>query len=188
MTDTNDSSILQFPLHSNRSTDKVFTWDEVKAIMDKEIMRRAEYVTKIILAMKERFGEEAYQVASQAIYDIGYTKGQARSVLVQEQGKPNDLESLSDLVAHKMAKLYLGTTAEVQPGQMTVCESYCPLPVYWKSAGLSDAENIRFCRIFDQVDKGMVEGYNPDFTAELGGADELATKGYCQMTVRQRTP
>jgi L-2-amino-thiazoline-4-carboxylic acid hydrolase len=186
MADTDNPSGLQFPARSHRSTDQVFTWDEVKAIMDKEITRRAEYVTTIILAMKERFGDEAYQVAAQAIYNIGYRKGQARAALVQEQGKANDLESLSELIAHKMSRLYLGTTTEVQPGELTVCETYCPLPVYWKSAGLPDAENVRFCKIFDQVDKGMVEGYNPSFAAELGGAEELATKGYCHMVVRQR--
>jgi hypothetical protein len=186
MADDDSYPGLQFPARSHRSTDQVFTWDEVKAIMDKEIMRRAEYVTTIILAMKERFGEDAYQVAAQAIYNIGYRKGQARSALVAEQGKTNDLESLSGLIGHKMSRLYLGTTTEVKPGELTVCETYCPLPVYWKSAGLPDKENVRFCKIFDQVDKGMVEGYNASFEAELGGAEELATKGYCQMVVRQR--
>ncbi len=53
---------------------------------------------------------------------------------------------------------------------------------------MSDAENLRFCRIFDQVDKGMVEGYNSNLTAELGGAEELASRGYCHMVVRHRKP
>lgn len=188
MTETTSASSLQFPTQSHRSTDQVFTWDEVKAIMDKEIKRRAEYVTQIILAMRDRFGEEAYDVAAGAIYQIGYRKGQARSELVESQGQAADLESLAGLVAHKMAQLYLGTTAELQPGEMKVCETYCPLPVYWQSMGLADTETVRFCRIFDQVDKGMVEGYNSSFVAELGGAEELATKGYCHMTVRQRQP
>ncbi|MCC7359285.1 MAG: L-2-amino-thiazoline-4-carboxylic acid hydrolase [Anaerolineales bacterium] len=188
MTEVTGAAGFVFPERSHRSTDKAFTWDEVKAIMDKEIKRRAEYVTQIILAMRERFGDEAYDVAAKAIYQIGYRKGQARQELVKAQGQPNNLESLAELVAHPMAQLYLGTSAEVQPGEMRVCETYCPLPVYWKSMGLPDTENLRFCRIFDQVDKGMVEGYNGSFEAELGGAEQLATKGFCHMTVRQRQP
>ncbi len=187
MTDREDGSGLVFPAQSDRSTDDVFTWDEVKAIMDKEIMRRAEYVTRVVEAMRERFGDEALEVAAQAIYQIGFRKGQARSELVQAEGKRNDLSSLSELVAHKMARLYLGTTAEMRLGALTVRETYCPLPVYWKSIGMSDTEAVRYCKIFDQVDKGMVEGYNRRFTADLGGAEELATLGYCQMIVRERT-
>ncbi len=179
---------LHFPRQSGRTTEDVFTWDEVKAIMDKEIMRRAEYVTSVVEAMRQRFGEEAVDVAASAIYQIGYRKGKARSQLVQEQGKEPDLASLSELVAHKMARLYLGTTAEIRLGELTVRETYCPLPVYWKSIGMSDAEAVRFCKIFDQVDKGMVEGYNSDLTADLGGAEELATMGYCQMVVRRKSP
>jgi hypothetical protein len=188
MSETEGASNLQFPQHSHQTSDQTFTWDEVKAIMDKEIMRRAEYVTSIVLAMKERFGDEALDVAAAAIYQIGFRKGQARSELVQGQGKQNDLASLSELIAHKMARLYLGTTAEMKMGELTVRETYCPLPVYWKSAGMSDAETVRYCRIFDQVDKGMVEGYNPGFTAELGGAEGLARLGFCQMVVRRRQP
>jgi len=186
MTDREDGSGLVFPAQSDRSTDDVFTWDEVKAIMDKEIMRRAEYVTRVVEAMRERFGDEALEVAAQAIYQIGYRKGQARSEVVKAEGKRNDLSSLSELVAHKMARLYLGTTAEMKLGALTVRETYCPLPVYWKSIGMSDAETVRYCKIFDQVDKGMVEGYNPSLTADLGGAEELARLGYCQMIVRER--
>jgi hypothetical protein len=188
MTDRDDGSGLVFPVQSHRSTDDVFTWGEVKAIMDKEIMRRAEYVTRVVEAMRERFGEEALEVAAQAIYQIGFRKGQARSIQVQDQGKQNDLESLSEMVAHKMARLYLGTTADMKLGELTVRETYCPLPVYWKSMGMSDTETVRYCKIFDQVDKGMVEGYNPSLTADLGGAEELARLGYCQMVVRERSP
>jgi hypothetical protein len=186
MPDSETKSELEFPRQSHRSTDETFTWDEVKAIMDKEIMRRAEYVTSVVQAMKDRFGEEALTVAAEAIYQIGYRKGRTRAELIQEQGKENSLESLTPLIAHKMAQLYLGTSVEMKLGELTVRETYCPLPVYWKSAGMSDAENLRFCRIFDQVDKGMVEGYNSNLTAELGGAQELATQGYCHMVVRPR--
>jgi hypothetical protein len=188
MSETKGASSLQFPRQSHQASDQTFTWDEVKAIMDKEIMRRAEYVTNIVLAMKERFGEEALDVAADAIYQIGHRKGKARSELVQGQGKQTDLASLSELIAHKMARLYLGTTTEMKMGELTVRETYCPLPVYWKSAGMSDADTVRFCKIFDQVDKGMVEGYNPAFEAELGGAEGLARLGYCQMIVRHKQP
>jgi hypothetical protein len=188
MTEREGGSELVFPTQSQRSTDDVFTWAEVKAIMDKEIMRRAEYVTRVVEAMRERFGDEALEVAAQAIYQIGYRKGQARSEMVQAEGKRNDLSSLSELVAHKMARLYLGTTAEMKLGSLTVRETYCPLPVYWKSMGMSDSETVRYCKIFDQVDKGMVEGYNRSLTADLGGAEELARLGYCQMVVRERSP
>ncbi len=187
MTDRENPSELQFPRESGKTTEAVFTWDEVKAIMDKEIMRRAEYVTNIVQAMRERYGEEALEVAANAIYQIGYRKGKTRSQLVREQGKETDLESLSELVAHKMARLYLGTTAEIHLGELTVRETYCPLPVYWKSIGMSDTETVRFCKIFDQVDKGMAEGYNGELTADLGGAEQLATLGYCQMIVRKKT-
>ena len=176
---------LHFPTESDQGTDETFTWSEVKEIMDKQIMRRAEYVTTVVEAMKERFGEEAYDVAAQAIYQIGYTKGKTRAELVRGQGQENDLESLSELIAHKMARLYLGTKTEIIGNELKVRETYCPLPVYWKSLGFSDAEIIRYCRIFDQVDKGMVEGYNPEFNTELGGAEQLAAQGYCQMVVRR---
>ena len=43
---------LEFPSESHQSTDETFTWDEVKEILDKQIMRRAEYVTSVILAMR----------------------------------------------------------------------------------------------------------------------------------------
>jgi hypothetical protein len=177
---------LDFPSESHRSTDETFTWEEVKEIMDKQIMRRAEYVTSVIQAMRERFGEEALDVAAEAIYQIGYKKGFARSELVLSQGQTNDLESLSELIGHKMSKLYLGTTTEVSGDELRVKETYCPLPVYWKSTGMPDDEIVRFCKIFDQVDKGMIEGYNQDLVTELSGAEELALQGYCQMVVRQK--
>ena len=177
---------LEFPLESHRSTDETFSWGEVREIMDKQIMRRAEYVTTVIQAMRERFGEEALDVAVEAIYQIGYQKGVARSELVRSQGETNDLESLSELIAHKMSRLYLGTSTEVSGNELKVKETYCPLPVYWKSIGMPDDEIVRFCKIFDQVDKGMIEGYNHDFTTELSGAEELALQGYCQMVVRQK--
>jgi hypothetical protein len=187
MSPSESESRLVFPMESHRSTDEKFTWDEVREIMDKQIMRRAEYVTSVIQAMRDRFGEEALDVAAGAIYQIGYRKGVARSRLVQEQGEVNDLESLAELIDHKMSHLYLGTTTEVNGDQLTVKETYCPLPVYWKSIGMSDDVIVRFCKIFDQVDKGMIEGYNPDFIPVLGGAEELASQGYCQMMVRRKS-
>ncbi|MFA9403477.1 MAG: L-2-amino-thiazoline-4-carboxylic acid hydrolase [Anaerolineales bacterium] len=177
---------LEFPSESNQSTDETFTWDEVKEIMDKQIMRRAEYVTSVIVAMREHFGEEALDIAAEAIYQIGFRKGVARSDLVLAQGEENDLESLSELIGHKMSRIYLGTTTEISENELTVQETYCPLPVYWKSIGMANDDIVRFCKIFDQVDKGMIEGYNSDFTTDLSGAEELAIQGYCQMVVRQK--
>jgi hypothetical protein len=187
MLSSKPESDLEFPSESQRSTDELFTWDEVKEIMDKQIKRRAEYVTSVIQAMREHFGEEALDVAAEAIYQIGYQKGIARSELVADQGEDTDLESLSELIGHKMSRLYLGTTTEVDGDALTVRETYCPLPVYWKSIGMADDEIVRFCKIFDQVDRGMVEGYNSEFTTDLGGAEELALQGYCQMVVRRKT-
>jgi hypothetical protein len=186
MSERKGQASMQFPTKSHRSTDEMFSWDEVKAIMDKEIMRRVEYVTTIVQTMRDRFGEEALDIAADAIYQIGYKKGKARSEFVQQQGQENDLESLSKLIAHKMSRLYLGTTIDIKQDELTVKETYCPLPIYWNSIGLSDNEVIQFCRIFDQVDKGMVEGYNCEFTTDLSGAEELSQKGYCQMVVRRK--
>jgi hypothetical protein len=174
---------LEFPERSHRNTEKLYTWDEVREMLDKQIKRRAEYVTTVIEAMVERYGQEAYDVAADAIYQIGYRKGKARAEYVKEKGEEPTLESLSELIAHEMSRLYLGTTTEVGDSELLVRETYCPLPVYWKSAGLPDDEIVRYCRIFDQVDKGMIEGYNDQFVPKLGGAEQLAAQGYCQMVV-----
>jgi hypothetical protein len=177
---------LHFPERSHVTSDETFTWEEVRAIMDKEIKRRGEYVTAVVQAMRERFGDEALEIASRAIYQIGFEKGKARSELMRQEGRANDLQSLAELVAHRTAKLYLGTKVAVEPERMTSTETYCPLPAYWKSIGFTDIEVRRFCWMFDQVDQGMVEGYNPDYTADLGGAEQLAEHGYCQMIVRKK--
>jgi hypothetical protein len=177
---------MHFPERSHVNSDETFTWEEVRAIMDKEIKRRGEYVTAIVQAMRDRFGDGVLDIAGQAIYQIGYQKGKARSEMARGQGQQNDLQSLSELVAHRTAKLYLGTRVEVEAERMTSTETYCPMPAYWKSIGFTDTEVRRFCWMFDQVDRGMVEGYNPEFTADLGGAEQLAQHGYCQMIVRKK--
>jgi hypothetical protein len=186
MSEEAKQSTLDFPEKSHRNTEKLYEWDEVREMLDKQIKRRAEYVTALIEAMVERFGEEAYDVAEEAIYQIGYRKGKARAEYVKSQGEEPNLESLAELIAHEMSRLYLGTTTEVDSNQLVVRETYCPLPVYWKSAGLPDTQIVRYCRIFDQVDKGMIEGYNGQFEPELGGAEQLAAQGYCQMVVLQK--
>lgn len=177
---------MHFPERSHVTSDETFTWEEVRAIMDKEIKRRGEYVTAIVQAMRDRFGDGVLDIADRAIYQIGFQKGKTRSETAREQGQQNDLQSLSELVAHRTAKLYLGTKVEVEEERMTSSETYCPLPAYWKSIGFTDTEVRRFCWMFDQVDRGMVEGYNPEFTADLGGAEQLAQHGYCQMIVRKK--
>jgi hypothetical protein len=179
-------SDMRFPERSHVTSDETFTWEEVRAIMDKEIKRRGEYVTAIVQAMRERYGDEVLGIAGRAIYQIGYEKGKARSELMRQRGQSNDLHSLSELVAHRTAKLYLGTTVAVEADRMTSTETYCPMPAYWKSIGFADEDVRRFCWMFDQVDRGMVEGYNPEYTADLGGAEQLAQHGYCQMIVRQK--
>lgn len=186
MSDEAKQSTLEFPEKSHSNSEKLFEWDEVREMLDKQIKRRAEYVTAVIEAMVERFGDEAYDVAAQAIYQIGYHKGKARAEYVKQQGEDPNLESLAELIAHEMSRLYLGTTTEVESNQLIVRETYCPLPVYWKSAGLPDSQIVRYCRIFDQVDKGMIEGYNDQFEPRLGGAEQLAAQGYCQMIVLQK--
>lgn len=179
-------STMVFPTKSNTKIDDTFTWEEVKGFLDKEYMRRAEYIAKIIQAMKERFGEEVFDIVRQVIYDIGFEKGKMRAQIVKENGQDNDIKSLAELISHRLSKLYYGTTPEVTEGKLVIKESYCPLPIKWKEMGMEDAEIIRFCLLFDQVDKGMVEGYNEKFVAELTGCKGLSDCGYCQMVVHMK--
>lgn len=177
---------MEFPTQSDAITDDVFTWPEVKALLDKEHTRRAEYVTRILMALRERFGDEVIEIARKTIYQIGYEKGQARAALVTQQGDDKDLTSLANLVAHKISRLYYGTTTRVNGDELTVRETYCPLPRKWQEMGLPDHQVVELCLLFDQVDRGMVEGYNSDFVAELSGCKSVAEAGFCQMTVRKR--
>jgi L-2-amino-thiazoline-4-carboxylic acid hydrolase len=178
---------MEFPEKSRSTTDRLFTWDDVRKLLDKESMRRAEYIAKILTGLSKRFGEQVYSEAARVIYQIGYEKGQARAQAMQDEGGENDLESLARLISHETAQLYLGNKVEVQASQMVVMEDYCPLPRKWKEMGLSDSEIVSFCLLFDQVDKGMVEGYNEDFVACLSGCQGLAKDGYCQMVVKQKS-
>jgi len=178
---------MEFPEKSKSTTGRLFTWDEVRKLLDKESMRRAEYIVRILSELSKQFGEQVYTAAARAIYQIGYEKGQARAQAMKTEGQENDLESLARLISHETAQLYLGNKVEVQDSQMVVREDYCPLPRKWKEMGLSDSEIVSFCLLFDQVDKGMVEGYNQDFIASLSGCQGLAKSGYCQMVVKQKT-
>jgi len=184
MTEKYPQSTMTFPDRSHRSTDKLFTWDEVRALMDKETMRRAEYVARILEALREEYGDQVLSIAKKAIYKIGYEKGDKRAKLVEEQGKTNDLDSLANLVSHDMSQLYLGNEVEVGENRMVVRETYCPLPRKWKEMGFPDDQIVNYCLLFDQVDKGMVEGYNPKFEAMLSGCKDLARIGFCQMVVQ----
>lgn len=186
MSNQRNPSTLTFPENSQKTTDKQFTWEEVRALLDKESMRRAEYIATILEALKEKYGEEVMTIAAKAIYNIGYEKGKMRAELVKESKKENDLPSLAKLVSHEMAQLYLGNSVEVGEDQMTVRETYCPLPRRWKEMMLDDEEIIGYCRLFDQVDRGMAEGYNPEFVAELSGCWKLAETGFCQMVIRRK--
>ncbi len=180
-------SQMLFPTQSDAATDALFTWAEVKALLDKEHTRRAEYVTRILMALRERFGDEVLVVARQTIYRLGYEKGQARAAQTTRQGGEKDLASLANLIAHKISRLYYGTTTRVEGDALTVRETFCPLPKKWQEMGFSDDEVVQLCLLFDQVDCGMVEGYDPSLAAEVTGCRSLAELGYCQMVVKKKS-
>jgi hypothetical protein len=178
--------MMEFPARSRKTTDQTFSWDEVRVLLDKEFMRRGEYIARILMALRERFGDEVYGIAEKVIYEIGFEKGTKRASDVITKGQERDLASLSELIAHRLSRLYFGTTAELADDTLIIREEYCPLPHKWKEMGLADIQIAELCSIFDQVDKGMVEGYNNRFGAELSGCKTLAEEGYCQMTVIDR--
>jgi hypothetical protein len=182
----NSQSTLTFPDRSHQSTDKLFTWDEVRVILDKETMRRAEYIARILEALQSEYGDQVLSIAKKAIYEIGYEKGARRADIVADQGETNNLINLARLVSHDMAQLYLGNEVEVVENRMVVRETYCPLPRKWKEMGFPDDQIVDYCLLFDQVDKGMVEGYNPNFEAMLTGCRDLAAIGFCQMVVQAK--
>ncbi len=174
---------MKFPEKSRSSTGRLFTWDEVRRLLDKESMRRAEYITRILDALREKYGDQVIEIAAQVIYNIGYEKGAVRARLMQEKGASNDLPSLANLVSHEIARLYLGNQVEIHDDELVIREDYCPLIKKWSDMGLPEDQITGYCRLFDQVDKGMVEGYNQDFVAELTGCAGLAKNGYCGMVV-----
>ena len=176
---------MDFPEKSHSSTNELFTWDEVRVLLDKEATRRAEYIARIIIELSSHYGEEVKKIASEVIYQIGFKKGQNRAILMKEAGKPNDLENLANLVSHKNAQLYLGNQVKVEHNWLLVTEDYCPLPRKWKEMGLPDDQIEDFCQLFDQVDKGMIEGYNQNFEVHLSGCRDLARNGICQMLVEK---
>ena len=175
-----------YPRRSKNTSDRLFTWEEVRALLDKEAMRRAEYIARILEALREKYGDEVMSIASKVIYNLGYEKGAMRAEVMEKKGQPNDLPNLANLVSHEIAQLYLGNTTEIQGEKMVVREDYCPLITKWSDMGFPDDKIIGYCMLFDQVDKGMVEGYNPDFVAELSGCWGLKSKGYCGMLVRPK--
>ena len=177
---------MDFPEKSQSTTDRLYTWDEVRAMLDKESMRRAEYIARILLELQRHVGEKVMKIAAKEIYQIGYEKGRMRAGLMAEEGKKNDLDNLANLISHPSAQLYLGNRVEVSRDELVVKEDYCPLPRRWKDLGYKDEQIIAFCLLFDQVDKGMVEGYNPQFEAQLSGCRGLAEYGFCQMRVRRK--
>ena len=174
---------MEFPEKSKHTTDELFTWDEVRTLLDKEAMRRAEYIARILISLKEHYGDELMEIARDVIYKIGFEKGQTRASLMKAEGKKNDLDNLARLISHKTAQLYLGNQTIVEMEKLVVTEDYCPLPRKWKDMGLSDDQIINFCLLFDQVDKGMVEGYDQELEAHLSGCKGLSENGYCQMCV-----
>jgi hypothetical protein len=186
MTEPTIRATMDFPTKSGGSTDETFDWDFVKTLLDKEFHRRAEYVTKIVMAFKERYGDEAFDLARETIYNIGYEKGQTRAKIAEDSGDPISLENLAGQVAHQVSRLYFGTVPQLEDNKLVVREYYCPLPLKWKQMGFNDDEIVELCLMFDQVDKGMAEGYNANWTADLTGCRTLAEKGYCQMVIRAK--
>jgi hypothetical protein len=183
MTGRDQEDLMEFPENSKVSTEKQFTWDEVRTLLDKEAMRRAEYIARLLLRLSSLYGEEVFEIAKREIYQIGFEKGQGRAKSLIKEGRENNLSNLAGLVSHEIAQLYLGNSVTVDDERMTVIENYCPLPRKWKEMGLDDGQIIELCLIFDQVDKGMVEGYNNSFEASLTGCHGLHEKGLCQMVI-----
>lgn len=178
---------IKFPERSKNTTDRLFTWEEVRQFLDKETTRRTEYITKLLENFRERYGEEVLDIAAEVIYNIGYEKGALRRKLVSEENKENDLESLANIISHTTAQLFLGNKTEVKNDTMTVTEDYCPHPKKWKEMGLPLDRIVKYCSIFDQVDRGMIEGYNDSFETKLTGCVHLAENGVCQMFVRKKS-
>jgi hypothetical protein len=153
---------MEFPARSAVTSEAKWSWEEVKALLDKEHTRRAEYVTRLLMELRERFGDEVMGIARRTIYQIGHEKGKVRGALVVQQGGKKDLESLANLVAHKTSRLY-GTTPEIRAEELVVRELYCPLPPKWKEMGFSDSELV-----------------------ELTGCRSLAERGCCEMIVKKK--
>ena len=177
---------MEFPARSANTTDRLFTWEEVRGFLDKETTRRSEYIARILEALREKFGEEVMDIAGKAIYNIGYEKGLMRARMVKESQQENDLSSLARLISHTTAKLYLGNQVEVNNDSMIVTEDYCPHPKKWQEMGLPLDKIVKYCLLFDQVDKGMIEGYTEKFEAELSGCWTPGKNGVCQMYVRNK--
>ena len=177
----------EYPRQSKNTTERQFSWDEVRALLDKEAMRRAEYIVRILEALQAKFGDEVMAIASKVIYELGFEKGTKRAQLMEQNGQPNDMPNLAKLVSHEIAQIYLGNSAVVNGDELIIREDYCPLIVKWNDMGFPDEKIVNYCTLFDQVDKGMVEGYNNDFRAELTGCAGLKGKGYCGMLVRRKS-
>ncbi len=176
-----------YPRQSKNTTVRQFSWDEVRSLLDKEAMRRAEYIARILEALQAKFGDEVMAIASKVIYDLGFEKGSIRAQLMEQNGQPNDMTNLANLVSHEIAQIYLGNSAVVNGEELIIQEDYCPLIVKWSDMGFPEEKIVNYCTLFDQVDKGMVEGYNNDFRAELTGCAGLTGKGYCGMLVRRKS-
>ena len=186
MATSNNEMEMEFPERSKNTTDRLFTWEEVRGFLDKETTRRSEYIARILDALSDRFGEEVMDIAAKVIYNIGYEKGVMRSKMVKEDNQQNDLPSLANLISHTTAQLYLGNQVEMRKDTMIIEEDYCPHPKKWKEMGFPLDKIVRYCLLFDQVDKGMIEGYNENFEAELTGCMNLGRNGVCQMLVRKK--
>lgn len=70
---------MEFPDKSRSTTDKLFSWNEVRKLLDKETMRMAEYIARILIKLSELYGGDVFKVAAKVIYQIGFEKGRARA-------------------------------------------------------------------------------------------------------------
>ncbi len=182
MSDPVATHSMEFPAKSSHTTHKTFTFEELRAVLDRMNFSRAESVTMIVMRMRERFGEEAVEVAKQAIYDIGYKAGQAMAA----NAKDKELGTFLDgFLGDEIEQLYWGWTLEQKSDQAIVGHvEHCPLPRKWKQMGLSDQQMIELCGIFDYVDKGITAGFNEALEIENSGVSTLSSAGYCRMAMR----
>jgi predicted hydrocarbon binding protein len=183
VTQLDSKRTMEFPERSNRTTDEKFTWDEVRERLDEEFMNRANYTARILLALREKFGDEVFDVAKKVIYEIGCEMGERHAATAKEKS----LEHLLEIFSRKIDVLYFGFTAELLDDKFVGRAEHCPMPRQWKQMGMTDEEIVHFCSIFDHVDKGVIEGYSERYTGVNTGCRTLAEKGYCQLTAIEKS-
>ena len=182
MTKSNEHHTLRFPKKSRQDTDLRFTLDEIREEMDRAIMARGEFLAEILLRLKKIYGDNVINVATEAIYDIGYRKGKKIASRVPE----NTLENFPKEFSNRLDGLYWGFFAEKKGDTLDTYLEYCPLSRKWEEMGLSDAQIIELCTMSDTIDKGVIDGYNDKYTAVNSGCRTLAETGCCRMLIKHK--